>query len=131
MTNFVKEGRNRIANILLGNLTADVYWYVGLYKNDTEPPDDASLANIIEISGSDYTRKSLPKGSWTIVDDIATFAEQTFLAGNLLWGAVTGYFIASSVDFAGKLIAVEHFTNPFFIEANKGIKFIPKVKITS
>lgn len=110
MAKFVDEGENRVLNILFGAQAVDANLYLGLYKNETEPSETANLASLTEVTGAGYARKTLARGSWTIVASLAEFAKQTFGAAEESWGDVTGYFIATSSDNSGKLLFVESFT---------------------
>lgn len=124
----VDEGENRILNMLLGSLAVDGAWYLGLYKNVTEPAEDITLAGFTEPSGFGYARKTLTKGSWTIVADLASYAQQTFLASGGDWGNITGYFIATTSNNSGKVIAICHFTEALAVLNTKGIKVAPKFR---
>lgn len=127
---WMDEGENHILNILLGATPVDGTWYVGLYKNATQPPESYTLADLVEVSGFGYARKPLTRGSWSITDNIATYAEQTFLASGGDWGDVWGYFITNVISgTTGKLIALEHQDAALNITDGKGIKVVPKITI--
>ena len=124
------EGENRIADILFGTQAVDGLLYLGLYKDTSEPPETSALADLTEVSVSNgYARKTLTRGDWSIVDDLASYAQQMFLADGGSWGNVYGYFIATSTDNSGKLLALEHFATYYEIEDGKGIKVTPKVRV--
>lgn len=129
MAKLVDEGENRILDILFGATAVDGTLYLGLYTDETEPAETAGLADLTEVSGDDYARKSLSRGSWDVTADLASYAQQTFEAGGE-WGDVTGYFIGTSSDNTGKLLFVEHFTNGPYPIYNDGdqIKVTPKVR---
>lgn len=128
MPKLVDEGENRILNILLGALAVDANLYLGLYTNTTEPLETANLAAITEPAGNGYARKTLARGSWTIVADLASFAQQTFTAAGGNWGNVYGYFIATSSDGTGKLLFVEQFSDgPYNVNDGFSVKVTPKV----
>ena len=78
MAKLVDEGENRFLNILLGSTAVDANLYMGLYTNGSEPAETATLGDITEVTGTGYARKTLARGSWSIVADLASFAEQTF-----------------------------------------------------
>ena len=124
------EGEHRIANILLGTQPVDGALYLGLYDDVSEPAEDATISSLSEISGYGYVRKTLTRGSWVITNDEAEYAEQTLLASGGDWGNVTGYFIATSTDGSGKLMAIEHFDTARYIEDTKGLKITPKMTIS-
>lgn len=122
------EGENRILNQIFGALAVDGAWYLGLYKNVTEPAEDITLSQFQEPSGFGYARKTLTKGSWTIVADLASYAQQTFLASGGDWGNIYGYFLATTSNNTGKVIAVCHFTEPLSVLNGKGIKVVVKIR---
>jgi hypothetical protein len=123
------EGENRVLNILLGNTPVDGALYLGLYTNIAQPAEDDVVADMSEPSGYGYARKILTRGSWTIVGDAATYAEQTFLASGGGWGNIYGYFITTTASgTGGKLMAVEHLGSPLSVLDGKGIKITPKIK---
>jgi len=129
MAKWVDEGENRIANQLLGSTAVDSTLYLGLYTNASEPAETANLSNITEVDGTGYERKALARGSWSITASVATFAEQTFSASSS-WGAVTGYFIASTANDSGQLLSVESFAEGSFNMVNGStLKFIPKITV--
>ncbi|MDI6752779.1 MAG: hypothetical protein QME78_00105 [Thermodesulfobacteriota bacterium] len=124
------EGRNRILGILFGSTGVDSSLYVGLYRNAARPADNAVLADLSEVSGPGYARRRLYRGSWTVDGSQATYAIQTFLASGGHWGYVTGFFLATTVNNSGKLLAVEHFDNAFNIVDGKGLKVQPQMVLT-
>lgn len=126
---WMDEGENRIANILFGSTPVDGELWLGLYKNSSEPEETATLADISEVSGSGYSRKKLTRGNWTVTGSVAEYAQQIFKALTN-WGDVYGYFIATTVNDTGELLAIEHFSVPYTVEANKGIKVTPKITVS-
>jgi len=128
MPKLVNEGENRILNQLLGSTAVDSKLYLGLFTNNAEPAETAALTDITEPSGGTYARKELDRGSWTIADDAASYAEQTFAASGASWGSVYGYFIATSADGSGKLLFVEAFSGGAYnITDGSSIKITPKI----
>jgi hypothetical protein len=124
------QGENRVLSILLGAQAVDGAMYMGLYTNTTELGEDAELADLVEPSGYGYARKTLTRGSWTITGSIAIYALQTFTAAGGDWGDIAGYFIATSLDSSGKLIASEHFATALDVKDGKGIKITPKITVS-
>lgn len=122
-------GEHRIADILFGTQAVDGELYLGIYKNSSEPAEDATLASLSEVSGYDYARKTLTRGSWVLTGGIAEYAEQIFLASGGNWGNTYGYFIASSSDDSGDLIAIEQFDYVRYVEDGKGLKITPKMTV--
>jgi len=123
-------GENRVLNILLGATPVDGALYLGLYTNPTELAETAILSDINEVSSvSGYARKTLTRGSWVITGDAAVYAIQTFLAQGGDWGNVTGYFIATSLDDSGVLLATEHFDVALPIVDTKGVKIESQITV--
>lgn len=127
MAKWVNEGAIRVLQILFGSQAVDGTLYLGLYTDASEPGETATIASLTEVSGAGYARKSLARGSWSIANDIATYAAQTFAASGA-WGAVTGYFIATTNDDSGKLLAVESFSEGSFNMVNgSSLQLTPKI----
>lgn len=132
MSKIVTEGRHRIADILFGSQAVDGTLYLGIFTNTSEPGLANVLADITEPSGSGYSRIALTRGSWSVVANAAAYAEQTFAASGGNWGNCYGYFIASSADSSGKLIAVEAFSDgPYDTLDTYQIKVTPNITVTS
>ncbi len=125
----VNEGEHRVADILFGSQAVDSAVYLGIYQDAVEPAETATIASLSEVSGSGYARKTLTRGTWVITDDYAEYAQQIFLASGGDWGDCYGYFIATSSDDSGKLLAIEHFASAYGVDDGKGIKITPKVTI--
>lgn len=124
----VDEGEARVLEILLGTRNPDGALYLGLYKTPiTEPDETAVLTDLVEPSGYGYSRKTLTRGQWTLNGNAAAYPMQTFLASGGDWGDVAGYFIATSLDNSGKLIALEHFASALQVLDGKGIKITPQI----
>jgi hypothetical protein len=86
--------------------------YLGLYKNTTEPSFTAVLTDIIVVSGTSYSPKELNRGDWVGVNNVFTYARQTFSPSGENWGSVTGYYIATTNNLTGTLLWVEQFASP-------------------
>jgi hypothetical protein len=123
------QGENWVLGILLGSVAVSTYLYLGLYKNAAALEEDDELASITEPSGFGYDRKQLPRGFWGIANDKATFDIQTFLASGGDWDGITGYFLTTTADNTGILIASEHFDNAFIVADGKGIKITPTITV--
>jgi len=129
MAKWVDEGENKVLDILLGATPVDATLYLGLYQDVTEPGEADGLVDITEPSGNGYARIALSRGSWSIVDDLATYAERTFTAGGGDWGDITGAFITDVASgTAGDLIAVQSFVATRTINDGDSLKVIPKVR---
>jgi len=134
MAKWVDVGENRVANILFGAQAVDANTYMGIYTDAAEPGENANLPTqsnpITELSGTDYARKTLARGTWVITADHADYAQQTYTAGAGGWANCYGYFIASSLDNSGVLLCVEHFTGgPYNVPEGGAIKITPKVTV--
>lgn len=132
MAKWCDQGENAVAEDFFNNSPAGGYsnLYLGLYKNTTEPPENATLSDIVEPSDTGYSRIALAQGNWTVTNDTAEYAQQTFTFTNNPGGeTIYGYFIATSSDNTGKLLAVEHFSNPFTIQ-NNGDQIKITVRVT-
>ncbi|RLB06412.1 MAG: hypothetical protein DRG83_00080 [Deltaproteobacteria bacterium] len=132
MAKWTDQGETDVGNIYLKNQTQNSYLYLGLYTNTSEPAESATLSDITEPSGGGYSRKQLNPSDWT-ENPQGTFSqpEQTFTASGADWGNIYGYFIATSSDNTGKLIAVEHFSDgPYNIKDGHSVKITPKITIS-
>jgi len=90
--------------------TPPANFYLGLC-NDTLAKTDA-LADILnEPSGDGYSRQAIPSSNvgWTVEKSgsyyRATGTQETFLADGGDWGSLNTWFLATSADGTGKLIA--------------------------
>ena len=90
--------------------TPPANFYLGLC-NDTLTKTDA-LANIAnEPSGDGYARQEIPSTGvgWTVAKSgdyyRATGTQETFTANGGNWGSLNTWFLATSADGTGKLIA--------------------------
>jgi hypothetical protein len=124
---FCDEGEARVLDILLGAQVVDGLLYLGLYKNTSEPAEVSTLADMQEPSGFGYARVTLTRGDWAFTDDYATYAQQVFLASGGAWGDIYGYFIGTTADDSGKLMALEHFASYYDIQDDTGIRVTPKI----
>ncbi|WKZ15427.1 MAG: hypothetical protein QY317_16145 [Candidatus Jettenia caeni] len=125
---FVDQGRNDAATKYVKSEYSNLY--LGLYKNTTEPAQNATLASLTEESGSGYARIALASADWTVTANVAENLQKTFTP-TADWGNVYGYFIATSTDGSGLLLWVEHFSNgPYNLLNGVPVKITPKVTIT-
>ena len=123
------EGKNRVLQILFGSQVVDGVLYLGLYRDSTEPVEGDGLGDLTEVTSTGYARKPLTRGSWIITDDLAEYAQQMWTA-QTNWGNIYGYFLATSADNSGKLLAIDHFETPYDIQSGKGIKVTPKIQVS-
>jgi hypothetical protein len=102
------EGENLVANLLFKNTSVDrgTNLQLGLFTNSTIG-ETITEALITEPTGGGYARKTLTDASWTVVNDLASYAIQTFLAtGSDYTGVVYGYFICT-LGTTKRIIAIE------------------------
>jgi hypothetical protein len=124
----VDTGENRVQNILFGAQAVDNTLYLGLYTNSTEPAETAVLGDLTVPSGSGYATIALTRGTWTITNDLAEYAQQEFEAVGGDWGNVYGYYIATSEDLSGVLLFVEQFTDaPFEVNDGDIVRVTPNI----
>lgn len=100
---------------------------------DVSPAETITEATISEPVGTGYARKTLTDGSWSIVGDSVSYAQQTFTAGAGGWtGAVTGYFICSiSAGGTQRLLYVEEdAAGPFTMTENDEYRVIPNITVS-
>src|SRR5215207_2806976 len=91
------EGETLIANVVYKRTHADrdATLQLGLFTNSSVS-ETTALASITEPTGTGYARITLTDASWTVTNDNASYAQQTFTTGAGGWsGSVYGYFIAS------------------------------------
>lgn len=105
------EGENLILNIILKRAFGtdrDANLELGLITNLTIA-ETLAHAGITEPAGTGYARIDLNDGTWAVVADLASYAQQTFTAGAGGWaGEVQGYFISTKAAGGTKrLLQVE------------------------
>ena len=132
MAKLVNEGENRISNVLFASQSVDAVYYMGLYTDGTEPSETATLSDLSEVaSGNGYARNTLTRGSFSVTDSVATYAEQTYTASGGDWGNVTGYFIGNSADDSGQLLWVESFSGGAYnITDGSSLKINPSITVS-
>jgi len=127
------EGETLIAQVIHRRTHADrdADLELGLFTN-VAPGETIAHAAITEPTGTGYARITLADASWSVVGDLASYAEQTFTGGAGGWtGAVQGYFIATkSAGGAKRLLYVEVDANgPYTINENDTYKITPNITI--
>lgn len=127
------EGENRVAKILFVSTAVENY-YLGIYKNASEPGESDTMSSITEATtpgSGGYSRAVLTRGSWTTSGSVASYAQQTFTASGASWGGCYGYFITTtSAGTAGPLMAVETFSDgPYTINDGDAIKITPSITV--
>ena len=129
MAKWCDEGENWLLDVAFKkNTSPPTNLYLGLYTNSTEPAETATLASLTEPSGGGYARIAIAcGGDWTLSSDQITAAQRPCsVRGGL--GNVYGYFIATSSDGSGKLLAVEQFSDgPYNVVDSGSVKVTPKL----
>jgi hypothetical protein len=103
------EGEKLIAQLIHLRTHADrpADLELGLFV-DVAADESITEATITEPTGGSYARKTLTDGSWSIVDSVASYAQQTFTAsGSAMTPDVYGYFIATTSGGTQRLLYVE------------------------
>lgn len=127
MAKLCDEGETEI----LEELCADQVLYLGLYTDASEPAESAVLTDLTEVTGGGYARKTLAAGiagdpNWTVAGDLASRPQEEWIFSAGV-GSVYGYFLATTVDDSGRLVAVEHFSNGPYIDPAK-VRLTPKLR---
>ena len=125
------EGEELIAQVIHQrthvNRAADME--LGLFT-DAAPGETITHATITEPTGGGYARITLTDASWSITNDVASYAQQTFTASGGDYSAnVVGYFIASK-GVAQKLLYVEiDASGPYDINDGDTYKITPNITV--
>lgn len=127
------EGETFIANMIIKNVTTDrgTNLELLLFTNALGSPDETiTAATLTEPTGGGYARKTLTDGSWTVTNDTATYAKQTFTAtGGAMTGAIYGYAIVTK-GTTPRIIAIEIDSNaPYTMLENDTYDVTPTIKV--
>jgi hypothetical protein len=127
------EGETLIAQAIHQRIHADrdADLELGLFTN-VAPGETITEATITEPTGTGYARITLTDASWSVVGDLASYAQQTFTGGVGGWtGSIQGYFIATkSAGGTKRLLYVEVDGNgPYTINENDTYKITPNITI--
>lgn len=100
---------------------------LGLFTN-VAPGETITEATITEPTGTGYARIVLTDASWSVVGDLASYAQQTFTGGAGGWtGSIQGYFIAS-VGTTQRILFIEvDASGPYTIAENDTYKITPNI----
>ena len=134
MASWTDQGEELVAQILFNVVDPATVFdpiYIGLYQNVTEPAEDATLADLSELAvGAGYARIALDRGTWTVLNGVASYAQQIFTATGA-WGNQYGYFLTDvDAGTAGNLIAVESFSDgPYNVGTGDSVKVACRVTI--
>lgn len=125
------EGETLVANLVFKNADVDrgTNLELGLFTN-ASPTETITEATLTEPTGTGYARITLTDASWTVTNDVASYAEQTFTGGAGGWtGSIQGYFIATTGTTA-RIVAIEVDGNgPYTINENDTYKVTPNITI--
>ena len=127
------EGETLIAQVIHQRTHADrdADLELGLFTN-AAADETLTEATVSEPTGTGYARITLTDASWSITNDVASYAQQTFTGGAGGWtGSIYGYFIASkSSGGTQRLLYVEIDGNgPYTINENDTYKITPNITI--
>lgn len=134
MAKWCNEGETLVGDIFLKKAAVTDLW-VGLYTDDPEPAEDATLSSITELAvANGYARIALISSEWTEQATKGEFLQlqKIFEANGGNWGDVYGYFLTNCASgTAGKLVSVEHFSDgPYTVNDGWIVKVTPKVTIS-
>jgi len=134
MAKWCDEGETLVGNVFLRKDAPGDLW-VGLYTDDPEPAEDATLSSITELAvANGYARIALINTEWTEQATKGVFLQlqKIFTANGGDWGSVYGYFLTNCASgTAGKLASVEHFSDgPYVVNDGWSVKVTPKVTIS-
>lgn len=127
------EGETVIANVIhkRTHVDRDADLELGLFTN-VAPGETITHATITEPTGTGYARITLTDASWSVTNDVASYAQQTFTGGAGGWtGSIQGYFICTkSAGGTKRLLYVEVDGNgPYTIAENDTYKITPNITI--
>jgi|BioPla2DNA2_1021312.scaffolds.fasta_scaffold108388_1 hypothetical protein len=114
------EGKKRLLEILVNKESASNV-VLKLFKNDYTPVDGSQIGDFTESTTTGYVKKTLTGGSWSVVDGLASYAQQTFTytAG----GTHYGYYITNATE--DTVLWAERFTDaPHTIPSGGGTEKI-------
>jgi hypothetical protein len=125
------EGEHLVANLLFKNADADrgTDLDIGLFTNTTAP-ETITAATLTEPTGGSYARKTLTDASWTVTNDTASYAAQTFTAtGSAYTGSIYGYFIVTK-GTTPRIISIEvDNAGPYTMAQNDTYTITPTVTV--
>lgn len=125
------EGETLIANLTFKN--ADVDRGTGLdllLFTNVAPGETITEATLTEPTGTGYARITLTDASWSVVGDLASYAQQTFTGGAGGWtGSIQGYAVVTK-GTTPRIVAIEVDGNgPYTINENDTYKVTPQITL--
>ena len=125
------EGEHLVANLLFKNADVDrgTDLDIGLFTNTTAP-ETIDAASLTEPTGGSYARKTLTDASWTVTNDVASYALQSFVAtGSAMTGSIYGFFIVTK-GTTPRIIAIEVDPNgPYTLAQNDQYDVTPNITV--
>ena len=77
------QGEQHILNAYFQGVDFDGPFYIGLGSGPLPPNEGDTLADVTEVTGTDYSRQPIERGGsptgWTVADDTAQGAEVRFI----------------------------------------------------
>jgi len=125
------EGETLVANLLFKNADVDRGTDLELLLfTNTTAPETITEATLTEPTGTGYARITLTDGSWTVTNDTASYALQTFTAGAGGWtGSIYGYAIVTT-GTTPRIVAIEVDTNgPYTMSENDTYDITPNITV--
>lgn len=126
------EAETLIANLIFkqADVNRGSSLQLGLFTNSGTIDDTFTYASVTEPTGGGYARITLTDASWTVTDDTASYALQTFTAtGGAYTGSVYGYFIATT-GTAPKILAIEvDASGPYTMAENDSYDVTPNITV--
>lgn len=112
--------------------------YLGLWSSSGEiTSTNFSLTEFAqyELSGlKEYSRVLIPKGTWILIDStssIYSLKTCTFSPIYQSWSSIYGYFLSSTSDNSGILLAVYRFADVTTITKGTSLPITPYIRMTS
>ena len=127
------EGETLIANLVFKNADVDrgTNLELVLFTNTTAP-ETITAASLTQPTGTGYGAITLTDASWTITNDTASYALQTFTGGAGGWtGDIYGYAILTT-GTTPRIIAIEvdpDVSVPYTINENDTYDITPNITV--
>lgn len=126
------EGETFIATMVIKNTATDrgTNLQLVLFTNSSIGETITAATLTQPTNAGDYAAKTLTDGSWTVTNDTATYATQTFTATGASFSApVYGYAILTT-GTTPRILAIEADPNgPYTLQANDTYTITPTIKV--